>query len=648
MSAFAGMVTFDGAPVDKLTEDTASRAITRLQTGRAVTRRLDGALFAQRTASTAGDRGEPQPLTFREGRALFVALARLDNRDELGATLGLTPPELASTHDAHLILRMLERWGDTGVARCLGAFAFALWDSAARELILGRDCLGNRALFYHCGQGGVAFATTLGALLALPGVPREIDELTLAHFMVVNNREPRRTFYRGIERVPSRTLVTIDRSGVRHRPYWSPDLNAPPPYRRDEDYIERARELFDLAVAAAVRDTPHVAISSSGGLDSSAIAATAARLGLSESITCFTLVPPAGTRIDVGRFRYLDERDKMEALARMHPSLAVRFIAPDRNHRLFEDDMRIFTRANLPVYGAGGGDAGAHLTDAIAGAGYRTLLIGNYGNFGLSWWGSFSLVELLRAGQWSAFAHELRATARESHRSLARTLAGDVLMLTAPIWLRSLIYRLRGRDPHSVARYSVLNPAFIAEFDLVRRWQEQEFDPWFGLGNSNPVRFRAYWLFDNNQYFRDMRGMSDETAGFELRDPHADRRLLAFVLRVPEPMFRENGVPRSFARRVLADRLPRQILDERRRGTNTPIWFRLLDARRQDIARDIERLEASPLASRLIDVPRLKRLMAEWPKDEQAAEQRLEEYKFALARGVHVGRFLRWVEGGNA
>jgi len=55
-----------------------------------------------------------------------------------------------------------------------------------------------------------------------------------------------------------------------------------------------------------------------------------------------------------------------------------------------------------------------------------------------------------------------------------------------------------------------------------------------------------------------------------------------------------------------------------------------------------------PLARRLIDLPRLKRLMAQWPKDANEAEARRGEYRLALARGVHVGRFIRWVEGGNA
>ena len=392
--------------------------------------------------------------------------------------------------------------------------------------------------------------------------------------------------------------MTIDRNGIQSRKYWTPDFDAPPPYSREEDYIERARELLDIAVASATRDTPRVAIATSGGLDSSAIAATAARLGLAESITCFCVVPPPGTQIDVGPFRYLDERDKVEALARMHPSLSVRFVAPDRERSWTEDDTRYFVRANLPALDPVG--VGRHLADAIEAAGHRVALIGNYGNFGLSWAGRFpwspcftarnGAPSLMSYGRW-----------RGKARDLPRTFASEVVMPAAPLWMRRLINRLRGRDPDSVAGHSALNPAFIAESGLAQRWREQGFDPWFGPRDTNAARWRAARVFDHNQYVSDIRAMSGEIIGHEVRDPHADRRLLEFALAVPEPMFRRNGVPRSFARRVLADRLPREIIDERRRGAINPAWFRSLNAKRVDIAREIERLEASPLARRLID-----------------------------------------------
>jgi asparagine synthase (glutamine-hydrolysing) len=124
--------------------------------------------------------------------------------------------------------------------------------------------------------------------------------------------------------------------------------------------------------------------------------------------------------------------------------------------------------------------------------------------------------------------------------------------------------------------------------------------------------------------------------------------LLEFVLTVPEPMFCRNGVGRSFARRVLADRLPREIAEETRFGVAETAWFRILDAQRETMRSDLERIEASALARRMLDIPRLKRLMDEWPKDEHAAQLRAREYQNLLARGIHVGRFIRWVEGGNA
>ena len=323
MSAFAGIVALTGSAIDQGAENRAASALIAWRKGRTIARRIENAIFVHR-ASPQGTNGEEQPLTSPNGHALFAADARLDNRGELGQALGLAPFELAHTTDAALIHRVYERWGDGGVARCLGAFAFAHWDAAARRLTLGRDCLGNRPLFYHCGPQFVSFATNLGTLLALPGVPRAVDESALAQFIAINIRDDWQTFYRDIERVPSRTLVTIGHAGVRRRHYWSPNLDAPQPYRRDEDYVERARELLDIAVASATRGTPRVAITTSGGLDSSAIAATAARQGLSESVACFCMAAPVGADIDVGAFKYLDERDKVEALARMYPSLDVR------------------------------------------------------------------------------------------------------------------------------------------------------------------------------------------------------------------------------------------------------------------------------------------------------------------------------------
>jgi asparagine synthase (glutamine-hydrolysing) len=649
MSEFAGIVHFDARPVDDKAEEQIERAVAALPNGRVHVAGVEGAFFAQRAAGvTEGSRGEQMPLSAGSASLLFAANARLDNRAELGAALAYAPQELARCVDGALVFHMHRRWGEAGIARCLGAFAFALWNGETRRLVLARDCLGNRALFFHRGEGFVAFASSLGGLLAMPRVPRAIDELTIANYLVVNLRDPRRTFYRGVERVPSRTIVTIDAKAVAYSHYWSPDFHAPPPYRREDDYIERARELLDTAVADATCDTPRVAISTSGGLDSSAVAATVARLGRSESITCYTVLPMTGTQVDVGPHYYLTERDKVEALARMHPALTLHLVTPDAKHPFDEDDTRFFARANMPVLAASMLGAVGQLRDAIVAGRHRTLLVGTYGNSGLSWEGRFLLPTLLRAGHLRDFWRELNASARQSGVGRTQILGTEVIKPAAPVWLRQVIHRLKRRDPNDVARYSALNPQYIADCDLPRQWAAQGFSPWFIPNELDAARYRVRLLFDHNQFGRDYRAMSHDLLGYETRDPHADRRLLEFALAIPERMFRRDGIPRSFARAVLADRLPPEIVSEQRRGANVPDWFRRVDGRREAIAADIERLQSSPLASRLIDLPRLRRLVDQWPADEKAAQARIPEYKLVLARGIHIGRFIRWVEGGNS
>lgn len=644
MKHFAGIVAFDPFHFPAEHKDRLVNALSAGEKNKVSARSGLHALFAQVKPSSSDDRSGTGHLSDGREFALSVATARLDNRDELGSALGLDRPARNRLSDALLVQQAFETAGDRGLAQIVGEFAFAQWDADARRLTLARDCLGRVPLFYCAQPDFVAFATSLPVLLALPGVPREIDEVVLGHILALNEREMRRTLYRGVERVPSRSKVMIDRAGVRHAHYWSPNLEAAPRYAREQDYVERARELLDQAVACAMRDTPRAALFMSGGLDSSAVAATCARLGLADRLSCYTGVAPADATMEAGANWYSDERSKVDALRRLHPGLDVHYVEPPPLHALDEDPTRLFSYNGLPLRNAEHMGWAAGIDDRIDPP-CRVYMSGGKGNIGLSWDGFFSLVELLKAGRIPTFAHELAATARQSGRGIARTFTDEVARRATPDGLHRLYQRLKGRSPYDVARFSLLNPDFIAEHGLAAQWQAQRYDPYFSARGTSGARYRAYYMYDFNQIARDRKShLLDRTT----RVPLGDRRLLEFCLSVPEPMFRQNGVARSFARRVLADRLPAEILDEQRRGVQGPTWFRTLEARRADIARDVERFEASPMARRLLDLPHMKRLLDEWPKDEKIAARRKPEYRHALTRGVHVGHFIRWVEGGNS
>ncbi|MBS0247531.1 MAG: hypothetical protein JSR61_13005 [Proteobacteria bacterium] len=604
--------------------------------------------MAQRLAAPGGLDG-PQncPKVGRplEATQLFAADVRLDNRDELIALLGAARPPQAD--DADLLLATIDRFYDAGIARCLGAFAFVRWQPDRRRLLLGRDCLGHRSLFYHCGDGFVAFASTLGGLLALPRVPRQLDEIALANFLAVNLNAREQTLYRGIARVPSRCVVEIGKRGRVQRHYWSPRMGGAD-NRSDTDYVEEARARFDDAVLTVSRDLPRVAVSCSGGFDSSAIAATLARLGHAQSIDCYTVVPPPGSNIDVGERRYYDETDKVEALGRLHPALNLNLMSPPAPHPNESDPTRIFARSHMPYPGPTVLGAHGALYDAVAASRHPVLLSGDLGNLCLSWDGLFSIRALLREGRFRELVHELSAIARRNRRSRARTIFAEALLPGLPLWLRRTVHRLRGREPDAIERYSALNPAFIAGNDLPRQWYEQAFEAWPMPEGWNAARFRARALFDLNQVARDLKAASVDVFGYERRDPYADRRLIEFALNVPERLYRCDGIPRAFARAVFADRLPPEILNEQRRGISAAAWFQRLDVRRRDIEDEIERLETSATARRLIDIKRLKELVAAWPADGNEAQSKRGLYFGALQRALHVGHFIRWVESANA
>jgi asparagine synthase (glutamine-hydrolysing) len=629
MTNFAGLIRFDGASVSERQEVALASALGQRQRGRVHFQRTAHAVFAQ--VASAGD-----PRT----GALFAADSRLDNLGDIAATAGVS----LRGGEAACMRAIFEQRGDAGLAQLLGVYAMAHWDEAGRTLTLARDCTGGRALFYHTGKGFVAFASHLGTLLALPDVPCDLDERLLANFLALNHREREATFYRGVSRVPSRTVVRISPGGITQRHYWSPQLGAAPPFTRDEDYVARGRELMDRAVARVLRDTPRVAICVSGGFDSSAVAATAARLGSAE-LDCYCGVPPPGLDRSVRDHRYLDESDKVRALERLHPALRLTLVAPQAAHPMQADPTRFFqTVMPMPCRNVDNLGWFSGIQDTLVRHGHRVALTGTMGNLTFSWDGRFCLSSLARQGRWLELARQARTLARGAGDSLPRTVVRQGLVPLLPPGLHRVFQRLRGREPEDVSRFSLLNPDVVQSLDLPGQWRDDGFDPTYSTRGTS-AQLRAHQIFDQLQISRDQLAMQGNS--LETRDPYGDRELIEFSLTIPETLFLRDGVPRWYARQLFADRLPREILEETRKGEQSPNWFESLNARRPLIEAAVERLEASPLASRLVDMPRLKQLIVDWPSDARAAEEHMPAYRLALDRAVHVGQFIRWVERGN-
>ncbi|WP_404366559.1 asparagine synthase-related protein [Sphingomonas sp. MMS24-J45] len=399
-----------------------------------------------------------------------------------------------------------------------------------------------------------------------------------------------------------------------------------------------ARALLDRAVACRLPEQGKLGVHLSGGLDSSGLAATAARLLGDEPLDAFHRAP--GT---AHPYNAMDERALVDAVVARYPNISLTVIASVRQAEEDIDPERDAAKFFVPRMRGLNAGWFAPMVDAIRASDPAVVFSGGVGNLTLSFEGDPHFAGDLRAGRCGQALRSAALAAEQRGQSLPRFVASRYIKPLLPgSLLRWRADRTAGEHSRW-ATYSMVSDEFLASIDYAARVRDTAHDlPFQGLV-SRAMRLHALQAQRN----RDKQFAERRAGGPDTIDPYADRRLVEFTLGIPETQFWHAGQDRWLARRVLADRLPPQLLRERRRGLQSPDWFDAASRRREGMAAAIDRISRSPLASRVVDVPRMKKLLDAWPSDAAAAKKYKQVYGYALARGISIGGFLRWHEGGN-
>jgi len=292
MSGIVGIINLDGAPVDR---DLLKR-MTDFMTFRGPDAQeiwIDGNVgFGHTMLRTTWEaETETQPLTL-DGKVWLTADARIDDRKELIAELEsklrtkLQIPHLPNgdgsesrvPNDAELILFAYQAWGEDCVKHLIGDFAFAIWDGRERRLFCGRDQLGVKPFYYARVGNSFLFSNTLNCLRLHHAVSNKLNDLAVADFLLFGfNQDKATTTFADIQRVPPAHWIGGSVEAIRLRRYWTLPINEQRWQMSETESIDRFRSLLSDAVEDRLR-TDRVAVSLSGGLDSSTVAATAREL----------------------------------------------------------------------------------------------------------------------------------------------------------------------------------------------------------------------------------------------------------------------------------------------------------------------------------------------------------------------------------
>ncbi len=575
MSAIAGLLRLDGAPVPA--ESLSPALALMAQYGRDA-RGLwsmgpialgcqvqhftpEARLAAERgsvTRSTVVDSNAPGtsvPLRVTDPRSgdiltrgplTLVADARLDGRPELCDALDLPAAEHVTVSDEELLLRAYERWGEGCAEHLLGDYAFAIWDANARRLFLARDHIGARPLFYWHTEKEFAFATDLPALLAIPGVRRELDEVEVGRLLLgvaPGMHDNVHTYYRGVRKLPFGHTLTRDERGVRVARYWFPERLPDIRLAKHDDYVDQLYALVERAVADRLRTRLRVGAHLSGGLDSSSVAVLATRLLRQRGAappTVFSWSPPPGANPEATEHR------RIEAICRQEGLTPLYLEADDDNERWMAG-LDISLRP-APTMGQE-----ISVQRRAAALGLGLMLSGWGGDEGVSYNARGLAADFLVRGQWRALARYVGlADLVRRPRGVVQMLRyfwSDAVLPTLPdaVWERLAYRQARSRrgqpfiQPEFAAR---IRPHLRTDGPLLREVPgSRNCQVALYHHGHMTARMEAWAVFGAEH-------------GLTYAYPLTDRRVLEFVYGVPPELHHQPGQSRKLYRHATSRIFP--------------------------------------------------------------------------------------------
>jgi asparagine synthase (glutamine-hydrolysing) len=554
MSGILGLWNLDGRPVEPAILSAMSQALRHR--GRDGHRRVIAGslgLAHHHLWVTPEEVGERQPLAGRRG-ALLVLDGRVDNRDELIARLHL--PRAAS--DAACVLQAFEAWGEAALERLNGDFALALYDPSRQSLWLARDAIGLKPLYYHQGSGFFAFASEIKGILAHPSLPRRPDDEGIADYLLLGWRpvsRPDITCFAEVRSLAPAHVLRVTLHGAETpRRYWDFDPACAVRLTGLAEYAEAYRERFAEAVRRRVRSAYPVAISVSGGLDSSSIfcqAEAARRVGGGTScpaVLGFSYTGPEGSTSD--------ERMYVEEIERAC-GVEIGRIAAAPLLGLLEGAELQALHTEAPLL-----DSLWQITHALQQAaraqGARRFVTGHWGDQMLH--GTAYLVDLIRGFAWRTARRHLAAFGRwfepDEARNLRKQVGFELVRYHMPVAVLPVLKWVRRHAARRRVGRPWLTPAFRAQ--ALRGASRPP-----ALGRQfRSAHARALYVEARMKYSVQCMEWNDKIAalhGLDYATPFLDRDLIQFLMAVPGERQAADGVPRALAREGLAGILPEPI-----------------------------------------------------------------------------------------
>jgi asparagine synthase (glutamine-hydrolysing) len=510
-----------------------------------------------------------QPLANEDGSVWIVFNGEIYNHAAVRRELENVGHQYKTRSDTETIVHAYEQWGDGCVDRLRGMFAFAIWDAARRRLLLARDRLGVKPLYWALADGRLLFGSEIKSILESGLVAARADERLLPELLSTRYISGTHTLFKGINRLlPGHTLV-FERGSVTTRGYWDVPREGRPAGAplSDREAVDRFKSLLEESVRIRLMSDVPLGMFLSGGLDSSAIAALMAGM-IDRPLQTFSVAfkDRAFSELDYARQVsaaigadahevVIDEHDFFGALPRL----------------IWHEDEPIAHPSSVPLYFVSA-LAREHVKVVLTGEGSDELLAG-YGKYlrGIVNWragGAFAAVPAplrrwIAARVAPSFPGTLGRYARRSFLAVERTPEAMFFDNFAAIGL---------------ARQRALLTGAVSS----RSTAEAAYGPsraYFDAPAAGSTLLDRLLYADIKTYLVELLMKQDQmsmAASIESRVPFLDHHLVEFVAQLPPRMKLRGLTTKWLLRQAVQGVLPKEILTRRKMGFPVPFshWMR--------------------------------------------------------------------------
>ena len=509
--------------------------------------------------------GGHQPIPNEDGTILVVCNGEIYNYRELSESLQASGHRFRTRSDTEVLVHLYEQYGDDFVTHLNGMFAFALWDTSRRRLLIGRDRLGIKPVYFHDSGAQLVFSSEAKAILAATSAGVEVDPLALREYLALGYVPTPRSMFRGIQKLPPASLLVCEKGKATVSRYWTPSDQGEE-LGSDEEWARRFLDTMDRAVhSQMVSDVPLGAFLS-GGIDSSTVVALMARHSSKPVKTYsigFDTAAGAGYYNELPWARQvasLFRTDHREILvrpnvARLLPRLLWHLDEPVADSAFITTFLVAqFAREDVTVILSGVGG------DELFG-GYRRYLDGYYDRY------YRLLTPWLRRNVLNPI---VRALPSDRHSKLMN-------------FSRHLRTYLLSHGSSFEERYRAYLQVFAkASVDTLLRdggaYQTDALDTALREGGGDPLR-RMMSVDLLTQLPDDLLMLTDRmtmATSLECRVPFLDNTVIDMSLAMPSHLKVRGRNLKHIMKRALRDVLPAEILDRGKRGFGAPVgaWFK--------------------------------------------------------------------------